>query len=193
MANPLLKNDLVEFEMANPFLKNYLVEYVDGRGLTNLAAEVEAPDADRARTQMLSELEKRGLVSHKNRSRLRKAKGLGEARLKVSLSDKGTTGARIYIPWIQQGDRETTVIIPEPKIPQPKLPLQRVEEDLLDGEAETLPTVNRSFVSAKAPSVEEEIPEEGSEDVELPIGTPLIGKVFGRSPVMDISRRSGGK
>jgi len=184
----------------NPFLKNYLVEYVDGKGLTTVAAEVEAPDADRAKTQMLSELERRGLVPHRQRGKVRKAKGLGEARLRAKMSDKGTTGARIYIPWIQTGETEVNLVLPRPNIPQPRLqPLESAGE-FVDGEGEGQSLTERRFVEARIstpsegyPPSESEFPEEEGIDLGTDYGTPLIEKVFGKSPVMEISRRSGGK
>ena len=187
--------------MSNPLLHNYLVEYVDGRGLTSLAAEVEAPDVDRAKTQMLNELEKRGLVTHKQRGKVRKSKSLGEQRMRAKMADKGTTGARLYIPWIQQGETETNIVLPKPNIPQPKIqPIQQQSSDGKEYESnEEVPvfTVRRQDVEARTPTVSEMFPEpEASPDEEVDLGTDYGGpleQVFGYSPIMDVSRRSGGK
>ena len=184
--------------MPSPFLHNYLVEYIDGKGLTNLAAEVEAPDADQARTQMLGYLRRAGVVEHRQRGKVRKAKGLGEPRLRVKMADKGTSGAKLYIPWLAQGEVVTDVRIPKLGIAQPKVKsFERPAGPEFEEEFE--PMVGREFVEARIPPVAEmysepeaEAPEEEI-DLGTDYGTPLAEKVFGRSPIMDVSRRSGGK
>jgi hypothetical protein len=183
----------------NPFLHNYLGEFIKGDGLTSLAAEVEAPDKDQARTQMLNELERRGMITHKQRGKVRKAKSLGEPRLSVRMVDEGTSGAKLRIPWIQKGEVETTMIIPRLAIPQPKIQPQQFPvygEEEVDA-SEEIPAARRQFAEARVSAQEEIFPPEELGNVEaenvVPVGEPLMERVFGKSPVMNISRRSGGK
>jgi hypothetical protein len=184
--------------MTNPLLHNYLVEFIGSDGLTSLTAEVEAPDQDRAKTQMLGELEKRGLIIHKQRGKIRKAKGLGDNRFRVKMVEKGTSGARISIPWIQEGETTTNLTMPKPNMPQPNLkPIESSPSPDYTGEQSGVP-VEYGLVGVDpgqtiSPSeIVPQSPDNTTVDLGTDYGGPLE-RVFGHSPIMDVSRRSGGK
>jgi hypothetical protein len=185
--------------MANPLLHNYLVEFIGSNGLTSMNAEVEAPDSDRAKTQMLGELEKRGFISHKQRGKVRKDRGLGDNRLRVKMVEKGTSGAKISIPWIQEGETTTNLMMPKPNIiPQPKLKsIEPSPSSDYTGEQVSAPPVEYGLVGvaldqASLPEVAPQSPDNTTVDLGTDYGGPLE-QVFGHSPIMDVSRKSGGK
>lgn len=180
-------------------LKNYLVEYIGGSGMTAISAEVEAPEADQARTQMLDYLTRKGTIAHRHRGKIRKAKSLGEPRLRVKMVDKGTSGARIELPWLWQKEITTDLVMPrqlpqvhakpiEPRIVEEPTP-ERVDVERVMYEREfEPPSASQTFDIPPLPT-EDTL----GEDQDMDYGDPLAKESFGQSPIMRISRMGGGK